>query len=128
MNIKNNVKKKYLSEYKNALLYTPYDEFLMEVYENSKPRFKPNKRGNLVLAKRKKYEKVVKEYITEINNKFSEYIIDAEDSIDKINNTVNGNITDFSAFDTEKLINLATLLSEQSWLEDNTISIKNESN
>ena len=57
MEIKNSVKKKFLNEYKNTLIYTPYDEFLIEIYENSRPRFRESKNGKLVLAKRKKYDK-----------------------------------------------------------------------
>lgn len=127
MEIKNSVKKKFLNEYKNTLIYTPYDEFLIEIYENSKPRFRESKNGKLVLAKRKKYDKVVKEYICELSNNFDDYIINDEDSLEKINNTISGEISDFSVFDYEKIIELATKISDNSWLDDDTIVIRDDS-
>lgn len=127
MEIKNSVKKKFLNEYKNTLIYTPYDEFLIEIYENSRPRFRESKNGKLVLAKRKKYDKVVKEYICELSNNFDDYIINDEESLEKINNTVFGDTCDFSSFNTEKIIELANRLSENSWLDDDTIVIRDDS-
>lgn len=123
MNIKNSVKKKYLNEYKKVLIYTPYDEFLMEVYENSKPHFKENRNGRLILSKRKKYDKIVKEFIKEINDNFNDYVNDDNESIEKINLTAKGDISDFSSFKIEKIIELATKLSENSWEDDNSIII-----
>lgn len=127
MDIKNNVKKKYLNEYKKVLTYTPYDEFLIELYENSKPHFNKTKNGKLVLAKRKKYDNIVKEYINEINDNFTYYLINSEDTLEKINNTISGEISDFSVFDYEKIIELATKISDNSWLDDDTIIINDDS-
>lgn len=127
MVIKNNVKKKYLNEYKKILIYAPYDEFLIEIYENSKPHFKKDKSGKLVLAKRKKYDKIVKEYINEINDNFTYYLINNEETLEKINNTISGEISDFSVFDYEKIIELATKISDNSWLDDDTIVIRDDS-
>lgn len=127
MVIKNNVKKKYLNEYKKILIYAPYDEFLIEIYENSKPHFKKNNSGKLVLAKRKKYDKIVKEYINEINDNFTYYLINNEETLEKINNTISGEISDFSVFDYEKIIELATKISDNSWLDDDTIVIRDDS-
>lgn len=127
MVIKNNVKKKYLNEYKKALIYTPYDEFLIEVYENAKPHFKKNKSGKLVLSKRKKYDKIVKEYLNEINDNFDNYLVNNEETIEKINNTISGEISDFSVFDYKKILELAIKLSDNSWLDDDTIVINDDS-
>lgn len=126
MTIKNNTKKKYLNEYKKTLLYTPYDEFLIEIYENSRPRFKQNKNGKLRLSKRKNYKKIVQEYIAEINNNFNDYINNDEDSLEKIDNTIKGKNSDFSIFNNEKIIKLASKLSEDSWIENDTILLRDD--
>ena len=124
MQLKKSDKKKYLTEYKKILLYSPYDELLIDVYESSKPRFKTSKNGKIISAKRKSYNKIVNEFILEISNNFEKSINDSEESLNKINDVINNVMNDFSSLNYEAIMELAKKLTEESWIDTDTFTIK----